>query len=415
MRFYKSHPPQQKIKGQVECFRYLLENFQKYRGICSGKEFYYWDDSGWINYPYDKIKEDVMDTLGNDFKESKLKYVISQLINKLTKEANIPDHYLPFLKGYYDLSKDKFIPDVNYIRDHYVVDFIPVEYDPQASCPMWKKILSDYFKGDRYANQKILAIQQYMGYCLTSYKFNIALCLYGDGGNGKSTVGDVLNFFFIRKSEVELQDFNDQNAILPLLNSRFNVSNEVNNSRSIPWHKFKTYVEGRSTIGWVKYQDKFQFEPKCKFLLLTNELLQFNQNDFGIKRRLNFIEFKNNHRENPNRNIKDILQQELSGILNWMLEELPAFIENNGKLAYNEKLTTARADQYQKLLEILNTLSWHEDLFFKEVYDFYAEECKKDAIASLAKNSIGAALKDFESPYRLKHGTNNRVIIYKIK
>jgi len=81
MRFYKSHPPQQKIKGQVECFRYLLENFQKYRGICSGKEFYYWDDSGWIKYPYDKIKEDVMDTLGNDFKDSKLKYVISQLIN----------------------------------------------------------------------------------------------------------------------------------------------------------------------------------------------------------------------------------------------------------------------------------------------------------------------------------------------
>lgn len=415
MRFFISHPPQEKIRGQVECFRYLLENFRKYRGICSSKEFYYWDVTGWIKYPYDKIKEDVMDTLGNDFKESKLKYVISQLINKLTKEASIPEHYLPFLKGYYDLKKDKFIKDLNYIRDHYVVDYIPVEYDPEASCPLWIKTLTEYFEGDPYANQKILAIQQFMGYCLTSYQFDSALCLYGDGGNGKSTIGEVINFFVIRKSEVELQDFNDQNAILPLQNSRFNVSSEVNNSRNIPWHKFKTYVEGRPTIGWVKYQDKFQFKPVCKFLLTTNHSLKFDENDFGIKRRLNFIEFPNNHREKQQKKYTDRFKVELSGILNWMLVELPAFIENNGKLAYNEKQISVREKQYQIFIEFLNQFDWHNDRIFKEVYDLYNAECAKRGVFSLAKNSIGAALKDYESPYLLKNGTNNKVMIKKIK
>lgn len=296
-----------------------------------------------------------------------------------------------------------------------MIDYVPVKYDRKATCTHWIKALSEYFKNDRFGYQKILALQQYMGYCLTSYNFNIALCLLGDGGNGKSTIGDVLRCFFIRHSEVELQDFNDQNAILPLQNSRFNVSNEVDNSREISWQKFKTYVEGRSTIGWIKHQDKFQFQPKCKFLLCTNEPLRFKDRDYAIMRRLNVIEFKNNFRNNEDRDLLKKLKTELPGILNWMLEELNSFIEDNGRLAHNELFTTDMEEQYYLLRDFLDQHSWKKEKLFKDVYETYKAERIKSSTIPIAKNTVGAILKDFNSPYRLKNGTNNRVVIYKFE
>lgn len=182
MRIEKDYPPQRKITAQVECFNYLRDHFKKHHGICNGRELYFWSD-GWIKYPYEHIKEDVMDLLGNNYKKTALNYVIDQLINKLTKKSSIPDHQIPFLEGYYDLNKRKFIRSKNYVRDNGVVDYVPVKYDPKATCPIWIKTLSEYFKNHRCGNQKILSLQQFMGYCLTSYNFNIALCLLGDGGN----------------------------------------------------------------------------------------------------------------------------------------------------------------------------------------------------------------------------------------
>lgn len=414
MRIVKDYPPNELIPAQLECFNYILKHLKKHHGICNGREFYYWD-KGWVMYTLEYIKEDVMDLLGNRYRKTALSFVVDQLAHKLTKTSSIPDHHIPFLEGYYDIRKGKFIRSKNYVRDHGVIDYVPVKYDRKATCTHWIKALSEYFKNDRFGNQKILALQQYMGYCLTSYNFNIALCLLGDGGNGKSTIGDVLKCFFNRNSEVELQDFNDQNAILPLQNSRFNVSNEVDNSREISWQKFKTYVEGRSTIGWIKHQDKFQFQPKCKFLLCTNEPLRFKDRDYAIMRRLNVIEFKNNFRDKEDRDLLKKLKTELPGILNWMLEEIKDFIDDNGKLAHNELFKTAKEEQYYLLRDFLDQLSWKQEKLFKDVYATYRSERIMSSTIPIAKNAVGAILKDFNSPYRLQNGTNNRVVIYKIQ
>ena len=413
MRIVKDYPPNQLIPAQLECFNYILKHFKKHHGICNGREFYYWN-KGWVMYPLEHIKEDVMDLLGNRYRKTALTFVVDQLTHKLTKTSSIPDHHIPFLEGYYDIRKEKFIRSKNYVRDHGVIDYVPVKYDRKATCSHWIKALSEYFKNDRFGNLKILALQQFMAYCLTTYNFNIALCLLGDGGNGKSTVGDVLRCFFIRHSEVELQDFNDQNAILPLQNSRFNVSNEVDNSREISWQKFKTYVEGRSTIGWIKHQDKFQFQPKCKFLLCTNEPLRFKDRDYAIMRRLNVIEFKNNFRDKEDRDLLKKLKTELPGILNWMLEELNGFIEDNGRLAHNELFKTAKEEQYYLLISVLDSLEWKQERSFKDVYEIYVNKCISLAEIPIARNSLGPILKDFRAPYQIRKGTGNYAMMYKI-
>lgn len=54
------------------------------------------------------------------------------------------------------------------------------------------------------------------------------------------------------------------------------------------------------------------------------------------------------------------------------------------------------------------------EAIIKDVYETYRAERIKSSTIPIAKNTVGAILKDFNSPYRLKNGTNNRVVIYKI-
>ena len=109
------------------------------------------------------------------------------------------------------------------------------------------------------------------------------------------------------------------------------------------------------------------------------------------------------------------LKTELPGILNWMLEELNSFIEDNGRLAHNELFTTDMEEQYYLLRDFLDQHSWKKEKLFKDVYETYKAERIKSSTIPIAKNTVGAILKDFNSPYRLKNGTNNRVVIYKFE
>jgi hypothetical protein len=98
-----------------------------------------------------------------------------------------------------------------------------------------------------------------------------------------------------------------------------------------------------------------------------------------------------------------------------MLEEIKGFVEDNGRLAHNELFKSAKEEQYYLLRDFLDQLSWKQGKLFKDVYETYKAERIKSSTIPIAKNTVGAILKDFNSPYRLKNGTNNRVVIYKFE
>ena len=70
--------------------------------------------------------------------------------------------------------------------EHYVTKCLDVDHDPMASCPLFKKVLSDAFGGD---DDLIAYFKGIMGYWLTGnadrQEFYI---LHGSGANGKSTI-----------------------------------------------------------------------------------------------------------------------------------------------------------------------------------------------------------------------------------
>ncbi len=74
-----------------------------------------------------------------------------------------------------------------------VTEVIPHDFDVLAFPVKWLQFLDDVFKGDDDAQQKTQLIQEWFGYCLDrGLNLHKALVLYGDGGNGKSVILDVL-------------------------------------------------------------------------------------------------------------------------------------------------------------------------------------------------------------------------------
>ena len=71
-----------------------------------------------------------------------------------------------------------------------ITRLVPIDYDPEAQCPMWTKFLDDFTDGDKDLTDYLQLI---FGVCLTGDMLDqIFFYLYGLGQNGKSTLTDRL-------------------------------------------------------------------------------------------------------------------------------------------------------------------------------------------------------------------------------
>ena len=80
------------------------------------------------------------------------------------------------------------------LEEHKINDFvtriIDVEYDPDALCPTWEKVIRQIFLDDP---DLISYFQRAVGYTLTGLtNEQVMFILFGKGGNGKSTIIEVL-------------------------------------------------------------------------------------------------------------------------------------------------------------------------------------------------------------------------------
>jgi len=80
--------------------------------------------------------------------------------------------------------------------EHYVTRRVESEYDPEAKCPWWLRMLADTFPEDQ---ETINALQEIAGAALLTHKpreLNKALLLRGETNSGKSNILIVLAYIF---------------------------------------------------------------------------------------------------------------------------------------------------------------------------------------------------------------------------
>ena len=220
-------------------------------------------------------------------------------------------------------------------RDHRADDLCTYchqyTYDPEAKSEIWERYLES---ATDYDDKKIALLQEFAGYSLfTDCSLHKALCLIGEGRNGKSiyanAVVDVIGKS--NRSTVSMNDLTKEFHSIDLMNSMINVASETRSDVTGAEDKFKKAVVGETLRDSFKGKDVVEFEPRSKWFLLANNFMvsKTDASDGWIKR-FCFCEFKMQfvdeprlpHERKADRTLEARLKapDQLSAIFNWLLE-----------------------------------------------------------------------------------------------
>lgn len=200
-----------------------------------------------------------------------------------------------------------------------------VTFDADAICPRWEQFLSEIFPNGEVRNY----IHKYCGYSLTgSTQDQTFLFLYGFGSNGKGTFLNTLRrvmgtygrnagakLLFTRNAE-SVPD----SQIADIHGARVIIQPESPDNPRFNEELIKTLCAGDIVTGRALYKNSFDFNSTAKIWIAGNQKPIIKSVDDGIWRRVRLIPFdKQFTREEIDYSLSATLENELPGILNWMI------------------------------------------------------------------------------------------------
>jgi P4 family phage/plasmid primase-like protien len=323
--------------------------------------------------------------------QAKTTYIIEYLAQKLAANPDNLD-IIPFTNGY--IKAGKFVTNPKYKVPHKVTECIPFEFDQLAFPVKWLDFLGQVFKGDEDAHQKTLLIQEWFGYCLDrSLNLHKALVLYGDGGNGKSVLLEVLAAMVPYCTRLEWHELNEQRNLERLAGSWLNIATEISYKDSTGTTGFKKAVAGEVLTANPKYKKPFDFTPYAKFAFATNGLPMVDDISNGVFRRLMVISLNNSFVGREDWSLAKELTKEMPGIIQWAYNGLL-------RLKANRSFTIVPSNvvELQEFRRAINSLqSWHDEtlsmyegqeMTFTDFYRGYTSYCLETSNRPFARNKI---------------------------
>jgi putative DNA primase/helicase len=188
------------------------------------------------------------------------------------------------------------------LRAHAAADLItklaPVVHDPAAQCPRFKRFLGEIFRGDQ---DVVDFLQRWYGYAATGITREQALLIkFGPGGNGKSTLGEVLDGVLGEYStpatlglltSKSSSDTAHHAEIADLLGRRLVTASESEDGAKLKEALLKQLTGGDALKGKRLYGQLFSFKPTHKIELLTNHKPIIKGSDFSVWRRIMLLNF----------------------------------------------------------------------------------------------------------------------------
>lgn len=211
---------------------------------------------------------------------------------------------------------------------------LEAEYDPTKQCPKFTTFINQVLD-----KEDIPTLQEYMGYCLVpAMPYHKMLWLYGVGRNGKGRITATLRALFgqERCEALNLEDLNGNNrfAVARLYGKLINEASEPATNKMLQTPLLKKITGEDLVDGEIKNKQRpIQFINFAKFFVLGNRFPKVNDNTTGFWDRVLLIKFptafigaaqvaniERTWTQNP---------EEMSGILNWMIEGLQRLLGNN--------------------------------------------------------------------------------------
>ncbi len=318
------------------------------------------------------------------------------------------DAYLPTPKGklnsiLINLLNGTFeiTPSKRGLRPFEQKDFIthqlPFEYDPEVTAPMFKKYLDEVLPDPD--KQKVLA--EFCGYIFIKpsvLKLEKMLILYGTGANGKSVFFEIINALLGTEniSNYSLQSLTNENGYFraKIGNKLVNYASEINGK--LETDIFKQMASGEPIEARLPYGDPFILTEYAKLIFNCNELPKDVEHTNAYFRRFLIIGFDVTIPEDKQDKQlpQKIIQNELSGVFNWILQGLDRLLEQKS-FSKCEAIDNARSD-YEKqsdsvllfITEMNFKKSTSEYILISELYPQYKYFCIEDGYRAVGKSNF---------------------------
>ena len=172
-------------------------------------------------------------------------------------------------------------------KEDKITKLCPVEYDTNATCPIWDNFLHEIFDG---RIDLISFIYRYLGYSLTgSVREQKLIFLYGTGANGKSTFLNTIQRMmgtYSKQAAPELlvasKSGRHPTEVADLMGARLVVSAEIDRGKSLAEASIKQMTGGDPIKARYMKQDFFEFLPTHKLWLAANHKPIIKGNDEGF-------------------------------------------------------------------------------------------------------------------------------------
>lgn len=289
-------------------------------------------------------------------------------------------------------------------RADFITYQLPFEYNPQAKAPIFeaylKRVLPDKER------QKVLA--EYLGYVFIKHGSNAlkeekALVLYGTGANGKSVFFEIVNALLgvENVSSFSLQSLTNDNGYFraKLANKLVNYASEINGN--LEASIFKQLVSGEPVEARLPYGQPFILKQYAKLIFNCNELPKDVEHTNAYFRRFLIIPFDVTipPQEQDKQLHNKIIDKELSGVFNWVLEGLNRLLEQK---RFSECEAAQRAvEQYRIesdsvqmfLKEHGYKVSATNELPLKDMFSDYRNYCIESGFKSCSVRTLADRLR----------------------
>jgi putative DNA primase/helicase len=312
-------------------------------------------------------------------------------------------------------------PSRKYLKPFDQEDFIkyklPFAYIPGAKSPLF----SDYLNRVLPDVEKQNVLAEFLGYLFvknTVLKLEKGLILYGSGANGKSVFFEIVLKLLgsDNVSNYTLQSLTDNNGYTrSMLSGKIvNYASEISSKMNPTL--FKMMISGEPIECRQIYEKPFLLENYARFIFNTNVLPKDVEMNDGFFRRFLIIHF-DQHIKDDEKNPKlaqQIIQNELPGVFEWLLEGLERVLKQRGFShcsAIDDAVMEYRKNSDSVALFLEDSMYEPSDADFKttkEIFDSYKSFCQDANYSACSIKTFNERLRNYN--YIITRRSGGRII-----
>jgi len=289
-------------------------------------------------------------------------------------------------------------------RGDMLTKMAPVDFDPDATCPLWMETLRTFLVTDALIDY----LQRLFGMAITGViEEHILAIPYGTGSNGKSTILgallDAIGTDYGMKAPPDLllakQTESHPTDRADLFGKRVVVAIETEDGRRLNESLVKEMTGGDKIRARRMREDFWEFAPTHTIFLATNHKPQVRGTDHGIWRRIKLVPFSVQMTDGQaKKDMPRLLRKELPGILAWLVRGCLAWQAEGLKAP---KTVTDATTQYREDEDVLGVFIAehciiHNSVKVKagDIYTRYKGWSEASGLGTLSMVKFGKAIEE---------------------